>query len=143
MQLAEAIKKLQHRPSLPSQLDPNLFLELPEAPGVYLFYGENDLQLYIGKSINIRQRVLSHFFRRSPAKQGNELSQQTKRIDWIETVGELGALLTEAKLIKQMMPVHNQRLLRKNALCAWQIQEQGELMLQKWCVLVFKNNVLD
>jgi len=120
------VKNLVQRSSLPSQLAPNLVNELPEGPGVYLFYGENDLPLYIGKSINIRQRVLSHFS--ADHRNGKEmsLSQQTKRIDWIETGGELGALLTEARLVKQMTPVHNQRLRRKNALCAWQLQQKQD-----------------
>ena len=123
------VKNLLQRSSLPSQLDPNLIHDLPEGPGVYLFYGENDLPLYIGKSVNIRQRVLSHFAADHRDSKEMSLSQQTKRIDWIETGGELGALLTEAKLIKQMMPVHNQRLRRKNALCAWRLQHKPEHLL--------------
>jgi DNA polymerase-3 subunit epsilon len=123
------VKKLVQRSSLPSQLDPNLVHELPESPGVYLFYGENDLPLYIGKSVNIRQRVLSHFAADHRNSKEMSLSQQTKRIDWIETGGELGALLTEARLIKQMTPVHNQRLRRKNALCAWQLQQKQDQLL--------------
>ncbi len=123
------VKKLVQRSSLPSQLDPNLVHELPESPGVYLFYGENDLPLYIGKSVNIRQRVLSHFAADHRNSKEMSLSQQTKRVDWIETSGELGALLTEARLIKQMTPVHNQRLRRKNALCAWQLQQTQDQLL--------------
>ena len=123
------VKKLVQRSSLPSQLDPNLVHELPENPGVYLFYGENDLPLYIGKSVNIRQRVLSHFAADHRNSKEMSLSQQTKRVDWIETSGELGALLTEARLIKQMTPVHNQRLRRKNALCAWQLQQTQDQLL--------------
>ena len=35
--------------------------DLPNAPGVYVFHGEEgDLPLYIGKSVNLRNRVLSH-----------------------------------------------------------------------------------
>ena len=127
--LNATVKKLVQRSSLPSQLDPNLIHELPESPGVYLFYGENDLPLYIGKSVNIRQRVLSHFAADHRSNKEMSLAQQTKRIDWLETGGELGALLTEAKLIKQMMPVHNQRLRRKNALCAWQLIQKGDQWL--------------
>lgn len=125
------LQKLVNRSSLPSQIDPSVVHELPESPGVYLFYGENDLPLYIGKSINIRQRVLSHFSADHRHNKEMTLSQQLRRIDWIETAGELGALLTEAKLIKQRLPVHNQRLRRKNALCAWQLQAQGEQLLPK------------
>jgi DNA polymerase-3 subunit epsilon len=120
------VQRLVGRSSLPSNIDPLLIHDLPEAPGVYLFYGENDLPLYIGKSVNIRNRVLAHFGADHKNNKEMSLAQQLRRIDWIETAGELGALLTESKLIKEMMPVHNQRLRRKSALCAWQLQQQGE-----------------
>jgi DNA polymerase-3 subunit epsilon len=85
------------------------------------------LPLYIGKSTNIRQRVLSHFS--ADHRHGKEmsLSQQLRRIDCVETAGELGALLMEAKLIKTLQPIHNRRLRRKNALCAWQLQQADHL----------------
>lgn len=129
--LSDTVHKLVNRSSLPPHIDPMLVHELPESPGVYLFYGENDLPLYIGKSVNIRQRVLSHFSADHRRNKEMSLSQQLRRIDWIETGGELGALLTEAKLIKQLMPVHNQRLRRKSALCAWQLRQHGEHLLPK------------
>ncbi|MGR8929503.1 MAG: exonuclease domain-containing protein [Gammaproteobacteria bacterium] len=119
------IAKLVNRASLPSHIDPTLVHELPDGPGVYLFYGENDLPLYIGKSINIRSRVLSHFSSDYRNNKEMSLSQQLRRIDWIETGGELGALLIEAELIKEKTPVYNQRLRRKNALCAWQLRQHG------------------
>ncbi|BBL57364.1 3'-5' exonuclease family protein [Methylomonas koyamae] len=122
----QAAQRLVGRSSLPSNIDPNLIHDLPEAPGVYLFYGENDLPLYIGKSVNIRNRVLAHFGADHKSNKEMSLAQQLRRIDWIETAGELGALLLEARLIKEKTPVHNQRLRRKNALCAWQLQQQGE-----------------
>ncbi len=122
--LLDTVQKLIIRSSLPSQLDPMLIYDLPEAPGVYLFFGENDLPLYIGKSINIRQRVLAHFSADHRHNKEMSLSQQLRRIEWQETAGELGALLTEARLIKTMQPTHNQRLRRKNALCAWQLQQE-------------------
>jgi DNA polymerase-3 subunit epsilon len=50
------------------------------------------------------------------------LSQQVKRIDWIETEGEIGALLKESELIKRLQPTHNQRLRRAGELCSWQLQ---------------------
>ncbi|MDX8126044.1 exonuclease domain-containing protein [Methylomonas sp. OY6] len=122
----QAAQRLVGRSSLPSNIDPNLIHDLPETPGVYLFYGENDLPLYIGKSVNIRNRVLAHFGADHKNSKEMSLAQQLRRIDWIETAGELGALLLEARLIKEKTPVHNQRLRRKNALCAWQLQQQGE-----------------
>lgn len=125
--IAAAIKKLAGLSSLPSHIDRNLVDDLPDAAGVYLFYGENDLPLYIGKSVNIRQRVLSHFSADHSHGKEMSLSQQLRRIDWIATAGELGALLIEAKLIKSQQPILNRRLRRHNALCAWQLQQTGHL----------------
>ena len=136
--LAKAVNSLTKRSSLPAQIDPLLIYELPETAGVYLFYGENDLPLYIGKSINIKQRVLAHFSADHSHNKEMNLSQQLRRIDWIETAGELGALLTEARLIKQYMPVYNQRLRRKQDLCAWQL-EAGTQHLRP--VLVWANQL--
>lgn len=121
--LQDTVQQLLQRSSLPSQLDPMLVHELPEGPGVYLFYGRNDLPLYIGKSINIKQRVLAHFAADHRHSKEMSLSQQIQRIEWIETAGELGALLIESKLIKQLLPIYNQRLRRKNALCTWQLSQ--------------------
>lgn len=124
--IADTVKKLVGRSSLPSNIDRSLVDDLPDSPGVYLFYGENDLPLYIGKSINIRQRVLAHFSADHSHGKEMSLSQQLRRIDWIETAGELGALLMESKLIKSLQLIHNRRLRRNNALCAWQLQQQAE-----------------
>lgn len=88
---------------------------LPAVPGVYTFYGDSEtLPLYIGKSINIRVRVLSHMRTRKEAK----LLRQTRRITFIETAGEIGALLLEAQLIKQQAPLFNKRLRRSRQLCS-------------------------
>jgi excinuclease Cho len=90
--------------------------DLPSLPGVYTFHGEEgDLPLYIGKSVNIRNRVLSHL--RTPAEA--RLLRQTRRISCIRTAGEIGALLLEARLIKTLHPLHNQRLRVSKQLFAW------------------------
>jgi excinuclease Cho len=89
--------------------------DLPAAPGVYVFHGqEGDLPLYIGKSINLRQRVLSHLRNVDEAR----LLRQTLRISHIRTAGEMGALLLEASLIKQQQPLLNQKLRRNRQLCS-------------------------
>ncbi len=127
--IAASVKKLVGHPSIPSQVDDALIQGLPDTPGVYLFYGENDLPLYVGKSNHIRQRVLSHFS--SDHRHGKEmsLSQQLRRIDYIETAGEIGALLKEAQLIKTLQPTHNRRLRRSNNLCTWQLQQKIDCVI--------------
>jgi DNA polymerase-3 subunit epsilon len=116
-----AVTQLTARPSLPPQLDAGLVEDLPEGHGVYLFYGDGDLPLYIGKAKNLKKRVLAHFSADHSSEKEMALSQQVKRIDWIETAGELGALLKEAALVKQMQPTHNRRLRRNADLCTWRL----------------------
>ncbi len=82
--IAATVKKLVGRPSTPSQIDDNLIQGLPDTPGVYLFYGENDLPLYVGKSTHIKQRVLSHFSADHRHSKEMSLSQQLRRIEYIE-----------------------------------------------------------
>ena len=95
--------------------------DLPTRPGVYLFHGESDtMPLYIGKSINIRSRVLSHL--RTPDEAA--MLRQSRRISWICTAGEIGALLLEARLIKEQQPLFNKRLRRNRQLCALQLNEK-------------------
>jgi DNA polymerase-3 subunit epsilon len=86
---------------------------LPEAPGVYLFYGENALPLYIGKSINLRERVAAHFSQDWRSETDLRLSQEIRRIEHERTAGELGALLRESVLVKSRLPAHNRALRRK------------------------------
>lgn len=94
---------------------------MPNQPGVYLFHGDNDLlPLYIGKSVNIRSRVLSHL--RNP--QEAALLHQTQRITWHTTAGELGALLLEAQLIKTRQPLFNKQLRRNRKLCALRFENE-------------------
>jgi excinuclease Cho len=93
---------------------------IPTAPGVYVFHGEDgDLPLYIGKSVNLRHRVMSHLRNADEAL----MLRQTKRISHIRTAGEIGALLLEASMIKQQHPLLNQKLRRSRELCSLQMQE--------------------
>ena len=92
---------------------------MPAAPGVYVFHGaEGDLPLYIGKSVNLRHRVLSHLRNAEESL----MLRQTKRISHIRTAGEIGALLLEASMIKQQQPLLNQKLRRSRQLCSLQMQ---------------------
>lgn len=91
---------------------------LPKQPGVYFFHGDSDtMPLYIGKSVNIRSRVMSHL--RTPDEAS--MLRQSRRITWVETAGELGALLLEARLIKEQQPLFNKRLRRNRQLCSLQV----------------------
>lgn len=113
-ELESTVRTLIKTPSTPHEIDEQIIKTLPTGPGVYIFKGEDDTDLYIGKSINIRERVKSHFAQIHSDYKEHRISQQIKKIDVIETCGELGALLTESELIKSRVPLHNRALQRKN-----------------------------
>jgi excinuclease Cho len=100
--------------SLEHKIDPESLAALPRTSGVYIFKGEGTLPLYIGKSVDIRSRVMSHL--RAPDEAS--MMAQTRRIDFIETAGEIGALLLESRMIKEQSPLFNQRLRRVRTLCS-------------------------
>jgi DNA polymerase-3 subunit epsilon len=109
-QLATCVDGLLTETSLPPQLGADLADELPEGPGVYRFYGVEDALLYVGKSKNIRKRVLEHFAAEHRSTAEAKLARLVQRVDWTETAGELGALLSEARAIKRAKPLNNRRL---------------------------------
>jgi DNA polymerase-3 subunit epsilon len=78
---------------------------LPATSGVYLFYGADDVLMYVGKSKTIRARVRSHF----AARDERWLTKRIRRIETRETAGELGALLLESRFIKELRPMYNVR----------------------------------
>ncbi len=79
--------------------------ELPDSPGVYLFYDEGGELLYVGKARSIRKRVGSHF-------SGGEtrLTSRVDRFDVLVTANEAEALLAEQSFIKRHRPRFNIRL---------------------------------
>ncbi|WP_029684790.1 excinuclease Cho [Tatumella saanichensis] len=94
---------------------------VPAVAGVYFFYGESEtLPLYIGKSVNLRSRLLSHLRNPDEAK----LLRQTRYIRYQETAGEISALLLEAQLIKQLKPLYNKRLRKLRQLHTLKLDEQ-------------------
>lgn len=86
-----------------SALSPDVIRSLPDSPGVYLFYGTLGELLYVGKSKTIRTRVRSHF----SASDERWLCRRVRRIEARQTAGELGALLLESQLIKELRPMFN------------------------------------
>jgi DNA polymerase-3 subunit epsilon len=80
---------------------------------VYVFRGEGGAPLYVGMSRSLRARVLQHFTTRL------HWAAEVRRIDWQRTVGELGALLREARLVKELQPAYNRRLRRPESPCGF------------------------
>ena len=96
--------------SLPPNLDMQELQQIENAIGVYIFKDERGDPIYIGKSINLRKRILSHF--QNGSSKELKISQATHHIETIPASSELAALLLESKLIKEKMPLYNRRLRR-------------------------------
>ncbi len=124
---ADAIERVGRRPSLPSHLPPDLIDDVPDVCGVYRFIGEGDALIYVGKAKNIRERVLTHFGGATRDSKSQRLATQVRRIEWTETVGELGALLLEAQWVREFKPVYNRRLRGGSEHHTWFVKDDGSV----------------
>ncbi len=115
-ELQAACDLLLKQCSWPSQLPLGLKASLPTQPGIYRFYGEGDQLLYVGKSVNIRQRVMSHFQADHQQPKAMKISQRIRHVDYQVTAGDFSAQLLEAQTIKTESPLLN-RQLRRNRTC--------------------------
>jgi DNA polymerase-3 subunit epsilon len=117
----EAVAKQLKTQSLPPHLDVEQINAIENVPGVYIFRDETQLPLYVGKSVTLKKRVMSHF--QSGESKELKISQQVHHVETIRTGSELGALLLESKLIKELHPIYN-RLLRRVSLFAMLIKDE-------------------
>ena len=85
--------------------------KLPSKPGVYLMHGEKDEIIYVGKAINLKNRVRQYF--QASRNKGAKIEQMVthiKRFEYIVTDSELEALVLECNLIKEHSPRYNTML---------------------------------
>ena len=81
---------------------------LPETPGVYRFYNEQDELIYVGKAKSIRKRVASYFNKQAGVNRKTlRLVSEIRRIDYTVSNTEFDALLLENNFIKQNQPKYN------------------------------------
>jgi DNA polymerase-3 subunit epsilon len=87
--------------------------KVPEATGIYYFYDSSGNIIYIGKSLNIRQRVIQHLGNVSSKKALN-MANSIHDVSYELTGSELIALLLESHEIKKYKPVFNRALTRSS-----------------------------
>jgi DNA polymerase-3 subunit epsilon len=124
-EIERAVEQVLARPATPVHLPPEALADLPQAPGVYLFYGLNAHPIYIGKSIDLRARVASHFGAEATNATDAKLAAEAHRLEWEETAGEFGALLREAELVKTRLPAHNIALRRRAGAVLFALDEES------------------
>jgi DNA polymerase-3 subunit epsilon len=124
-EIEAAVSAVLKHPGLPPHLPPDALDALPHAPGVYLFFGLNEHPIYIGKSVDVRTRVASHFNAEHRTPRDLRLSQEIHRLEWEETAGEFGALLRESELVKSRLPAHNVALRRRENQVIMELDEHA------------------
>jgi DNA polymerase-3 subunit epsilon len=104
------LKKGSKEATLPPNLPKEDYLALPETPGVYYFYDDQGKIIYVGKAINIKKRVLSHFIGNAITAKRQDLLRDLKHIGHEPTGSEFQALILESLEIKKHWPKHNKAL---------------------------------
>lgn len=110
----ERFKDALHRQLRTQYLPANLDIEELEAigniPGVYVFEDDTHQPLYVGKSVTLKKRILSHF--QDTSSRELKISQNVHHVRTIPTGSELAALVLESKLVKELQPLFNRQLRR-------------------------------
>ncbi len=80
--------------------------QIPDSPGVYFFYDNQDKVIYVGKAKSLKRRIQS-YFTTTTSRKILQLLKSTKKINWIMTSTELRALIEENRQIKLHKPQFN------------------------------------
>ncbi len=107
----EHIDKMLKRTSseqwLPIHLDKKVINALPPTAGVYYFHDAKGKIIYVGKAINIKKRVTSHFTHNDAGNRRQDFLRLVTNISYKECANELHALILESTEIKRLWPKYN------------------------------------
>lgn len=110
--IPQSLNKASKEQALPPNLPKKQIESLPSCPGVYYFKDEKGKIVYIGKAINIKKRVCSHFSGNSINRQRQEFLKTIYEVDFTVCGTELMALILEATEIQKHWPENNRALKR-------------------------------
>jgi DNA polymerase-3 subunit epsilon len=119
--LRNAVGLQLQRPSIPAALEMEQLDDLPDSAGVYVFYGEGDVPLHVGRAPHLRQRVLAHFPADRASCKDALLARELRRLEWRETAGEVGAQLLQLQMVRTLRPLHDAQASGQGA-WTWQLQ---------------------
>ncbi len=92
---------------LPMNLDKELIDKLPSKPGVYYFHNSKDKVIYVGKAVNLKKRVSSHFTHNDPDLKRQHFIRNIHKVSFKQCATELEAIVLESTEIKKLWPRHN------------------------------------
>ncbi|NNC84200.1 MAG: GIY-YIG nuclease family protein [Flavobacteriales bacterium] len=121
--IPEALHHRSKEGSLPPHLPSKVMDGLPSRPGVYYFKDTKGKVIYVGKAIDIRSRVMGHFYNQD--RKDRKMHKVIAHVDHKECGNELMALLVESAEIKRIYPLYNSAQKRKiDAWCIFQYTDR-------------------
>ncbi|MDB5279131.1 MAG: polymerase subunit epsilon [Ferruginibacter sp.] len=105
--IAQMLKKSSAEQWLPLHLTKADVAGLPAGPGVYYFHDVKDKIVYVGKAINIKKRVSSHFTHNDPDRKRQNFLRTICKITCKECATELEAIVLESAEIRRLWPKYN------------------------------------
>ncbi len=111
-EMGKMLKNNAQDQRLPPNLPPEDFASLPETPGVYYFHDREKKVIYVGKAVNIKKRVASHFTGNNISSQRQNFLRDIHSISFEACATEFMALLLECTEIKKLWPEYNRALKR-------------------------------
>ncbi|MEX0636748.1 MAG: exonuclease domain-containing protein, partial [Ferruginibacter sp.] len=106
-QIDEMLKRSSGEQWLPLQLNKKVIEGLPSGPGVYYFHNSKGKVIYVGKAIDIKKRVSSHFTQNNPEKKRQHFLRLIANITFFSCASELHALVLESTEIRRLWPRYN------------------------------------
>jgi len=107
LHIDQMLKKTSSEQWLPLHLDKQMIETLPQKPGVYYFHNNKDKVLYVGKAINLKKRVSSHFTQHDPHSKRQHFIRHIHKITYKQCATELEAIVFESTEIKRLWPRYN------------------------------------
>jgi DNA polymerase-3 subunit epsilon len=92
---------------LPLHLPKSEISTLPAKPGVYYFHDAKHKIIYVGKAINIKKRVSSHFTHNDPDRKRQNFLRLVHKVTFVQCTSELEAIVLESAEIRRLWPKYN------------------------------------
>ncbi|MEO6406067.1 MAG: exonuclease domain-containing protein [Ferruginibacter sp.] len=105
--ILQMLKKSSAEQWLPLHLDKKEITALPSLPGVYYFHDAKGKIIYVGKAVNIKKRVSSHFTHNEAGQKRQHFLRLITKITHKVCANELHALVLESTEIKRLWPRYN------------------------------------
>ncbi|MDH5396572.1 MAG: exonuclease domain-containing protein [Cyclobacteriaceae bacterium] len=105
--IIDSLKRASGETNLPPNLNSEEVDALPDQPGVYYFHNKAGEVIYVGKAVDIRKRIISHFTGVGSTWSNTNIRSEIHHVSFELTGNELIALLLEVEEIKRLWPKYN------------------------------------